>query len=159
MVAAHEAIGVGIDAFGGADGATLDDDGDAAREPRRVVAERDGLPDERGVDFEDDAVEADGAILLHLPFLLEEKQLGEVLRGQRDVVGGAGPLLARRGVLQPAVRGVEILVLDPGPEALIERVERAGVGLEQRRQRAGGGRYETIAPASPFPGARRAWRG
>ena len=117
-----------------ADGAALHDDGDAAREVRGVVAERDGLADERGVDFEDDAVETDGAVVLDLALLLEEKERGEVLGRERDVVGGAGPLLPRRGVLQPAVRRVEVLVLDPGPEALIERVERAGVGLEQRGQ-------------------------
>ena len=74
MVAADEAIGVGIDAVGGADGAALDDDGDAAREVRWVVAQRDGLADQRGVDLEDDAVEADGAVLLDLALLLEEKE-------------------------------------------------------------------------------------
>lgn len=134
MVAADEAVGIGIDAGGGADGASLDDDRDIAGEARRVIAQRHRLADERGVDLEDDAVEADGAILLDLSFLLEEKERGQVLRGQRDVVGGAGPLLARRGVLQPAVWRVEVLVLDPGPEALIERVERARIGLEQRGQ-------------------------
>ena len=134
MVAAHEAIGVRIHAFGGADGAALDDDGDTAREPREAVAQRDGLTDQRGVDLEDDAVEADGAIVLDLALLLEEKERGQILCGERDVVGGAGPLLARRGVLQAAMRRVEILVLNPGPEALIERVEGARVGLEQGRQ-------------------------
>ena len=134
MVTADEAIGIGIDARRGADGAALHDDGDAARQPRRVVAERDGLADERRIDLEDDAVEADGAVLLDLAFLLEEKERREVLRRERDVVGGARPLLARGGILQAAVRRVEVLVLDPGPEALIEGLERARVGLEQRGQ-------------------------
>src|SRR3989304_1588738 len=123
-----------LGAGGGADGAALDDEGDAAGQPRGVVAQRDGLADERGIDLEDDAVEADGAIVLDLALLLEEKELGQGLRGQRHMVGGTGSLLAGRGVLQPAGRGVEILVLDPRREALIECVERARVGLEQRGQ-------------------------
>jgi hypothetical protein len=86
VVAAHEAIGVGIHTFRRAAGAAVDDDGDAARQPRGVIAQRDGLTDERGVDFEDDAVEADGAIVLDLALLFKEKELGEVLRGQRDLV-------------------------------------------------------------------------
>ena len=132
MVAADKAVGVGIDRFRGAGRPPLDDDGDAAREPRGVVAERHGLADERGVDLEDDAVETDGAVGLDLALLLEEEERGEVLGGERDVAGGGGPALAGRGVLQAAVRAVEILVLDPGPEALVERVERARVGLEER---------------------------
>jgi hypothetical protein len=131
VVTTDEAVGVRIDRFGGAGRAALDDDGDAAREPRGVIAERDGLADQRGVDLEDDAVEADGAVVLDLALLFKEKELGEVLRRERDVVGGAGPLLAGRGILQPAMGRVEVLVLDPGPEALIERVERTRVGLEQ----------------------------
>ena len=78
MVAAHEAIGVGIHAFRSTEGPPVHDDGDAAREPRGVVAERDGLADEGGVDLEDDAVETDGAVGLDLALLLEEKERREV---------------------------------------------------------------------------------
>jgi len=134
VVAADEAIGVGIDAGGGADGAALDDDRDATGEARRVVAKRHRLADEGGVDFEDDALETDGAVLLHFALLLEEKERREVLRRERDVVGRTGPLLPGRGVLQSPVRRVEVLVLDPRPEPVIDRVERPRVGLEQRGQ-------------------------
>lgn len=153
MVTADEAIGVGIDAGGGADGAPLDDDGHAARQACGVVAERDGLADQGGVDLEGDAMEADRAVVLHLALLLEEKELGEILRGQGDVVGGAGPLLAGRRVLQAAVRRVEVLVLNPRPEALIERVERPGVGLEQRGQE-----LEANRPKPPFQFSLPLWR-
>jgi hypothetical protein len=74
VVAAHEAVGVGIDGFGGPTG------GRPGRRPgrracaRRVVAQRDRLADERRVDLVDDAVEADGAVLLDLAFLLEEEE-------------------------------------------------------------------------------------
>ena len=72
--------------------------------------------------------------VLDLALLLEEKEVGEILRRERDVVGGAGPALERRGVLQAAVRRVVILVLDPRPEAAIERVEDARVRVEERGQ-------------------------
>lgn len=89
MVAADEAIGVSVHAFGGAGGAAVDDHRDAAREPRGVVAERDGLADERGSDFEDDAVEADGAIVLDLAFSSKRKSAVRSCVG--SVTWGGGP--------------------------------------------------------------------
>ena len=115
-------------------GAALVVDLDAAREMARVVPQGDGLADQRGIDLEDDAVETDRAVLLDLALLLEEEEVGEVLRRQRHVGGGAGPLLARGRVLQAAVGRVEVLVLDPGPEPRIERLERLRVVVEQRGQ-------------------------
>jgi hypothetical protein len=128
VVAAHEAIGVDVDALGDGVRAALIVDLDAAGEVAGVVAQGDGLADQRGVDLEDDAVETDGAVLLDLALLLEEEEVGEVLRGERDVRRRARPLLAGRGVVQAAVGRVEVLVLDPGPEPLIEGVQRLGVG-------------------------------
>ena len=132
MVAAHEAIGVGIDRFRGPGRPPLDHDGDAARQAGGVVAERDGLADEGGVDLEDDAVETDGAVGLDLALFLEEEEGREVLRRERDVAGGGGPALAGRRVLQAPVRRVEILVFDPGREPLIQRVQGAGVVVQER---------------------------
>ncbi len=52
----------------------------AAGQARGVIAEGDGLADERGVDLEDHAVETDGPVLLDLALILEENERREVLR-------------------------------------------------------------------------------
>jgi hypothetical protein len=47
------------------------------------MAQVDGLADQRGIDLEDHAMEADGPILLDLALLLEEEEVGQVLGRQR----------------------------------------------------------------------------
>ena len=64
VIAADETVGVGIDGLGDRDRLTRHEDLDTAGGAGGVVAERDRLADERGVDFVDDAVETDGAIRL-----------------------------------------------------------------------------------------------
>src|SRR6266849_6146945 len=123
VIAPDETVRVGIDGLGGRDRVTGEQDLDAAGGAGRVVAECDGLADERGVDLIGDAVETDGAVLLDFAFLLEEEDLTQVARGQLDVGRGGGPAIDGRGAREAAVRGVVILVFDPGPEPAIERVE------------------------------------
>jgi hypothetical protein len=85
VIASDETVRVGIDGLGGLDRMTGAQDLNAAGGAGRVVAEGDGLADERGVDLIGDAVETDGAVLLDLAFLLEEEDLTQVARGQLDV--------------------------------------------------------------------------
>ena len=134
MVAAHKAIGVGIDRLGDVQDAVTEDDGDAARGTRRIVAERDGFADERRVDFVHHAAETDGAVLLHLALLLEEEELVEMIGGLRQSAGGRGPARERRFALESAMRRLVVLVLEPGPEAAIQRVETARVPVDERGQ-------------------------
>jgi len=137
VVAAHETVGVGIDRLRRFDHAIAKEDGHAPRASRGVVAQRDDVADQRRVHFVRDAVQTDGAILLDCALLLEEKHVPQFPVWQADVGGRRGPALARGGALQAAVRRVQVFVFDPRPEAPVERVERAGIRLEERGEQLG----------------------
>ena len=132
VIAPDEAVGVGVDGLGGLDRTTRTQDLDPADGVGRVVAERDGLAHEGGVDLIDDAMEADRAVLLDLAFLLEKEDLTEVAARELDVGGGGGPSINRGRTGEAAVRRVVILVFDPRPQSAIERVEVARVRIRQR---------------------------
>jgi len=70
-------------------------------------------------------VERNGAILLHLPQRLEQEQLVELDIGVRIAhrVRRHRPALERGGVLEPTVRCVVILALEPAAEAAVQRRE------------------------------------
>jgi len=133
VVAAHEAVGVGIDGLGGLDEAAAVMDLDAALPAHGVVPEQDGLADQRGIDLVGDAVQTDRAVLLDFPLLLEEKEIAEIAR-QRDRPGVARPAIRRRVAVEAAVRGLVVLAFDTRPQASIERLEVVGVRLRQGRQ-------------------------
>jgi hypothetical protein len=77
VIAPDKTVRIGIDGLGDVDRPARHEHLDAAGGAGGVVAERDGLADERGLDFIDDAVETDGAIRLDLAFFLEEEQVGD----------------------------------------------------------------------------------
>ena len=133
MIAADEAVGVGIDGLRRLDRASRKHDVNAAGRAGRVIAERDGLADERGVDFVHDAVEADGAVLLDLAFLLEEEDLRQVGGRELDVRGAGGPAIDRGRAGQAAVRRIVILVFDPRPQPASERLLCAMLWLPCRQ--------------------------
>ena len=132
MIAPDEAVGVGIDGLGGLDGTPRKEDVDTAGRAGRVIAKRDGLAHQGGVDLVDDAMQADGAVLLDFAFLLEEEDLRQVGGRELDVRGAGGPAIDRRRAGQAPMRRVVILVFDPRPEPAIERVEVARVRVSQR---------------------------
>ena len=148
VIAPDETVGVGIDGLGEVDWAARKQDVDTAGGAGGVVAERDGLADERGVDFVDNAVETDGAIGLDLAFLLEEEEVGEIIAGQLDVRGRGGPAVDRRDAVEAAVWRVVILILDPRPETAIEGGEVVRVRLEEGGQELAADRPK---PAFDFP--------
>src|SRR3972149_2882344 len=83
VVAAHEAVGVEVDGFGLLDLAPIKVDINGTALTRGVEAQGDTLADEGGVELVDEPEEANGAVLLDLADLLEEKQLveGAAVRG------------------------------------------------------------------------------
>jgi hypothetical protein len=62
---------------------------DLALRARGVEAQRDGLPDEHGIDFIEAAAQAHRAVARDFAFLFEEKERGEIEPwfGQADLVG------------------------------------------------------------------------
>ena len=98
------------------------------RTPRRgagIVAQRHLLTDQRGIDFVDDTVQADGAIALHPARHLEQEQLVKVKAGlgEGDLITDPGPALERRVTVEAAVRGLMVLALDIGPQPSVQRGE------------------------------------
>jgi hypothetical protein len=93
-------------------------------------------------------VETDGAIGLDLAFLLEEEEVGEIGAGQRDVRGRRGPAVDRRDAVEAAVGRVVILILDPRPEAAIERGEVVRVRVKEGGQELSA---DGPKPAFDFP--------
>ncbi len=85
--------------------------------------------------------------------MLEEKHLAQVELGpgHAHVARAHGPGVERGRAVQTAVRRRVVLALDPGPEAAVERVERAEVGGAERRQEAHAHRTEE-ALLFPFAG-------
>jgi hypothetical protein len=77
--------------------AALVPDLDGAAELVGVAAQGDHLADEDGVDLVEDAVEADGAVLVDTALLREEEEAAEVDVGvgQADVGGALGPAVER----------------------------------------------------------------
>ena len=126
-----------------------------------IVAQRHGVADESGVDFEERAVQAHGAIALNAALGLEEEQgiQIEAWAGQAHLLGAHGPAIQRRLILEAAMRRLVILALDPGPQTAIEGLEAVGVGRGEAAERAARVRCETSAPSCPCPGAGTAGRG
>ena len=81
----------------------------------RVKTQRHLLADQGSIHFIDHAVEADGAILLHLTLGLEEKQIVQIQFrcGEMHVPGAEGPLFQRRVPLEPTMRCMVVLAFQP----------------------------------------------
>ena len=106
----------------------MDDLDGARRRSVGVVAQEDGLADEHGIDLVESAVEADGAVLHHAAFGLEEEQLVEVeaVVGVAHVVGAERPLVEGGAPVESAVGRLVVLGLDPGPQGAVQCVEAGG---------------------------------
>ena len=98
-----------------------------------VVSQGDGVPDEERVDLVEPTVQADGAVFHDAAFGLEEEEVVEVEGGVgvAHVLTGECPWVERRAGVEPAMRGLVILPLDPCPETAIECLEAlGGLGVE-----------------------------
>ena len=78
VVPANEAVGVGVHGLSFLVFASLEVDVDGPAAAGRVEAHGDGLADQASIDLVDDALQADGAVLLNLAVELEEEQFIEV---------------------------------------------------------------------------------
>ncbi len=98
------------------------------RRLRRVIAQRDGLSDQGGVDLVEVAVQAYGSIFVHAPLCFEQKQVIEIeLRRHPAHVGGAlRPFVQGRQGVDAAVWTSMILAFDPAPQLAVERIEFQG---------------------------------
>ena len=105
----------------------------------RVLQQGHLLPDQRGVDFVEDRVQADCAILVHPALVAEAEELVEiqVRVGAAHVFRRQGPLVQRRAPVQAAVRALVVLAFQPRAPLGVERGQRTRVGLLQVRQELG----------------------
>ena len=132
-----KAVGVQIDGACLLQGLVLMPDLDRLAGAAGVIAQRHPFADQGGIDFIDDAVEADGAIGIDLTHGLEQKQRVKIGGGadKGDLLGGRRPAIKRRLSAQALVRVVVVFALDPGPKPTVERLEATGiVGAEAAEQ-------------------------
>ena len=78
VVPTNEAVGVGVYGFGFLVFASLEVDIDGPATTGGVEAHGDSVSDQASFDLVDDALQADGTVLLNLAVELEEKQFIEV---------------------------------------------------------------------------------
>ncbi len=141
VVATHEAVGIGVEHAGAFDELALAPDLHAARHGHAgVIAQRDGVADQGGIDFEQGAVQADSVIALHAALGLDLEQdiqidSGAGQAGSRRASGRThGPALERAVAVQAAMRAVVIFALDPGPQAAVQVVQAGGIDVAQSGQ-------------------------
>ena len=87
---------------------------------RGVIAQRDALADEGGIDFLDGAIETDRAIGVHFTYGFKQEHIvqvgGRVEEG--DLLGAGRPAIQWCLAAEAVVRGVMVLAFDPGVASL-----------------------------------------
>ena len=88
---------------------------------------------EQAIDLVPACVQPHGAVFHDPAFGLEEEQILAVENrfGVAHVFAAARPLVEPGAAVEPAVRGVLILALDPRPQASVQALEARGILLAE----------------------------
>ena len=108
------------------------------------------MADERGVDFEEHAIEGDGAVFGDFSPLFDAKEGRDIIRSASDTSGKPSPAVSGRFSRDATVWRQVVFTLDPGEKAAVEAFKGGEVvgGKHGQKLKANGSKPSLDLPLS-----------